>query len=134
MGTHCLERAPLRGYSCGIHRLRPACLPGCSLACLQPLQGACSKKNLTHDRTAGVLGLDNFNDYYPVALKRARQVIAPLFDCALISDAALSVDSPGNLCHTQMAAAGVSRHVYSLNCICLQVQQLQDYARSQRPS
>ena len=25
-------------------------------------------------RCAGVLGLDNFNDYYPVALKRARQV------------------------------------------------------------
>lgn len=26
--------------------------------------------------TAGVLGLDNFNDYYPVALKRARQAFA----------------------------------------------------------
>jgi UDP-glucuronate 4-epimerase len=25
---------------------------------------------------AGVLGLDNFNDYYPVALKRARQAFA----------------------------------------------------------
>ena len=29
---------------------------------------------LTEDSAAGVLGLDNFNDYYPVALKRARQV------------------------------------------------------------
>ncbi len=32
---------------------------------------------LTVGRAAGVLGLDNFCDYYPVALKRARQVLTP---------------------------------------------------------